>query len=286
MKNIIFSIVCLFFTACTSETNDNQIKIGVVPAQTHGNFEHALNKLKVHLADRLNRKINIEVFPNYSGVVEALNYNKLDLAYLGPLTYVIAHEKTGAKAIITQEIENEPYYYSVIIAPKNSPLNSIVDVVKNSKDISVAFGSISSTSGYLIPSDEFIKNNIYQDENNHQFKSIQFAGSHDITALLVQNDKVNIGALDSAFLKKFIDEKQIDAEKIKIIWTSKKLYQYPWTASSKMNPRLIEEMQSAFIDIIDPEVLKAFGDASAFIKANDDNYKNIRDIAKARGLIK
>jgi phosphonate transport system substrate-binding protein len=270
--------------ACNSPET-SQIKIGIVPAQTHGNFDVAVEKLKTHLKTKLGREVNIQVFPNYSGVVEALNYQKLDLAYLGPLTYVIAHHKSGARAILTQLINDQPFYTSVLITQKDSQINSISDVVKKSNDISIAFGSISSTSGYLIPSNEFIKQNIYKDENNHNFKSIQFSGSHDVSALLVQNKKVEVAALDSAFLEKFIESKLIDSEKIKVIWTSDKLYQYPWTARSGLDEKSVNELQEAFVGIKDSKILSAFGDANAFIKTNDENYANIREIAKARGLI-
>ncbi|UTW68838.1 PhnD/SsuA/transferrin family substrate-binding protein [Anaerobacillus sp. HL2] len=40
------------------------------------------------------------------------------MAYFGALTYVIAYERSGAKAIITQLVDGEPYYHSYIITKK------------------------------------------------------------------------------------------------------------------------------------------------------------------------
>jgi phosphonate transport system substrate-binding protein len=284
MKKLVLLLLTLITFSC-SESNIDSLKIGVVPAQTNGEFDLAIKKLKKHLSEKLNTEVEITVFPQYSGVVEAINYQKIDLAYLGPLTYVIAHERSGAKAIVTQLINGEPYYHSVIITQNDSKLNSIDDIRQNSKKLSVAFGNINSTSGYLIPSSEFISQGIYKNDKEHNFKSIQFSGSHDITALLVQNGKADIGTLDEAFLQEFIANKRIDGAKIKIIWRSQKLFQYPWTIRSGLDSVLESKIQNSFLEIRDKDILKAFGGASGFTKASDKDYENIRIIAKERGLI-
>lgn len=101
---VLFLVLTLLLTACgsnTSDENENEkeesFTIGVIPVQTVGEMETAMDKLQTVLTEKLNRDVSVEVYPDYNGVVEAMNYDKIDMAYFGPLTYVVAHEKAVQK---------------------------------------------------------------------------------------------------------------------------------------------------------------------------------------------
>lgn len=275
-------------SACSEtdkEENLDTFTIGVIPVQTVGEMETAMDKLQTLLTEELNRDVSVEVYPDYNGVVEAMNYDKIDMAYFGPLTYVVAHEKSGAKAIITQLINGEPFYHSYIITHKDSPLTSIEDVTSKATEIDFAFGDINSTSGSLIPSIELKDRDVYQSEDEHKFKSVRFTGSHDATALAIQNKQVDAGAIDSAIYNQLVDTKKIDGSQFKTIWKSEKLFQYPWAVHKDTDHKTIEQLQDIFLTINDEEILAAFG-ASGFTKASNEDYESIRQAAIKQGIIK
>ncbi|MEH7237434.1 phosphate/phosphite/phosphonate ABC transporter substrate-binding protein [Bacillus sp. JJ1562] len=288
---VLFLVITLVLSACGSNASDENKKdneepftIGVIPVQTVGEMETAMDKLQSILTKELNREVSVEVYPDYNGVVEAMNYNKIDMAYFGPLTYVVAHDKSGAKAIITQLIDGEPFYHSYIITHKDSPLNSIEDLVANSKEFDFAFGDINSTSGSLIPSIELKDRGVFESEDEHQFKSVRFTGSHDATALAVQNQLVDAGAIDSAIYNQLVESKKIDGSLFKTIWESEKLFQYPWAVHKDTDDETIQKLKSAFLAIDDEEILAAFG-ASGFTEATDADYESIRQAAIKQGII-
>ncbi|MCM3705102.1 MULTISPECIES: phosphate/phosphite/phosphonate ABC transporter substrate-binding protein [Cytobacillus] len=290
----IFSLLLL--SACSGNEKDNTDKngkdqskekftIGVIPVQTEGSMEAAMEKLQSTLSEKLDREVAVEVYPDYNGVVEAMNYDKIDMAYFGPLTYVVAHEKSGAKAIITQLIDGEPFYYSYIITHKDNPWNSLEDLLKNSSETDFAFGDINSTSASLIPAMELKNRKVYKSENDHSFKSVRFTGSHDATALAVQNKQVDAGAVDSAIYNQLVDSGKVDGDQIKTIWKSEKLFQYPWAVHENTDEETIKALKEAFLAIEDPEILDAFG-ASGFTEASNKDYESIREAALKEGLIK
>jgi phosphonate transport system substrate-binding protein len=292
----IFSLMLL--SACSGNDSDSKntdengkeksketFTIGVIPVQTEGSMEAAMEKLQSTLSEKLDREVAVEVYPDYNGVVEAMNYDKIDMAYFGPLTYVVAHEKSGAKAIITQLIDGEPFYYSYIITHKDNPWNSLEDLLKNSSEADFAFGDINSTSGSLIPSIELKDREVYKSEDDHSFKSVRFTGSHDATALAVQNKQVDAGAIDSAIYNQLADSGKVDGEQIKTIWKSEKLFQYPWAVHENTDEETIKALKEAFLAIEDPEILEAFG-ASGFTEASNEDYESIRQAALKEGLIK
>ncbi|WP_163527789.1 phosphate/phosphite/phosphonate ABC transporter substrate-binding protein [Halobacillus ihumii] len=290
-----FTLV-LFITACgegSDQSSQDQSEesqsgknftIGVIPAQTEGAMDNAMNKLQSLLNEKLNRQVNIEVYPDYNGVVEAMNYDKIDMAYLGPLTYVIAHEKSGAKAIITQLIDGEPFYHSYIITHSDHPWNSLDEMLQNPEEVAFAFGDPNSTSGSLIPSIELEQREVYQSMEKNQFKSVRYTGSHDASALAVQNKQVDAAAIDSAIFHQLVESGKIDDKQLRVIWESDKIFQYPWAVHKDTDQETIQKLQEAFLSIEDQEILDAFG-ATGFTKASNDDYKNIRQAALKQGII-
>ncbi|QDP41150.1 phosphate/phosphite/phosphonate ABC transporter substrate-binding protein [Radiobacillus deserti] len=296
---LLFSFFAIL-SACSNEedksTKEEQQKqestddksaftIGVIPSQTEGAMDDAMKKLQSILSDELNRTVKVDVYPNYNGVVEAMNYDKIDMAYLGPLTYVFAHAKSGAKAIVTQLIDGEPFYHSYIITHKDNKWDSLEELFKEPKEIDFAFGDPSSTSGSLIPGIELKKRGVYQSEEEYKLKSVRFTGSHDATALAVQNKQVDAGAIDSAIFNQLVESGKIQGDKIKKIWQSEKLFQYPWAVHKDTKQETITKLQDAFLKIKDEHILNAFG-ASGFTKASNEDYKSIEKAARKEGFIK
>jgi len=261
-----------------------EFHIAVIPAQNQGDMQLAMNKLADILREKLNRDVTINVYPDYNGVVEAMNFGQVDMAYFGPLTYVIAHHQSGAEAIVTQLIKGEPFYYSYIITHKDHPWSSLDELLADPSRISFAFGDINSTSGSLIPGIELKARGVYTDEQTHRFKELRFTGSHDVTALAVQNKQVDAGAIDSAIYDSLIEQGKIDGDAFKIIWQSEKLFQYPWAVKKGTDEETIRLLREAFLGVQDEDVLHAFG-ASGFTEASDADYETIRQAAEQEGKL-
>jgi phosphonate transport system substrate-binding protein len=294
-------ISCLLMAACSQTekrdggTSANQtgnsekhaeMLIGVIPAQGSNQMELGADKLASILTEKLGYKVRAEVYPDYNGVVEAMGAGKVQMSYLGPLTYVEAHERYDVKAIVTQLIAGKPFYYSYLIAPADSAYNSLDDVVNNSKNIRFAFGDISSTSGSLIPGIALKKTGVFKSQQEHAFKSITYTGDHTATALAIQNKQQDVGAIDSAYYNTFVKLGKIDGDQIKTIWQSEELFHSPWAVVDSMTDADIEIIRETMLAITDADILNAFGGASGFTKASNEDYASIRQAAIDDGRIK
>ncbi|WP_088006902.1 phosphate/phosphite/phosphonate ABC transporter substrate-binding protein [Indiicoccus explosivorum] len=267
-----------------AEVSDEPFTIGVIPAQTVGELEGAMTELQATLDEALAREVEIEVYPDYNGVVEAMNFDQIDMAYLGPLTYVIAQEQSNAKAIVTQLVGGEPFYHSYIITQADNEAETLEDLLADPSEVDFAFGDPNSTSGSLIPSIELQERGVYTDEDEHEFNSVRFTGSHDATAQAVANDQVTAGAIDSAIYNQLVEEGAISEEEVKVIWESEELFQYPWAVTEETDDETIEKIQEAFLAIENEEILNAFG-ADGFTKASPEDYESIRQAAIQQGII-
>lgn len=298
MKNKLISALLLSFflifilVGCTSEQAatpiENEvpsiIKIGAIPTQNQGDMANAMDKLSNHLGEALDTRVEISIYPDYNGVVEAMNYGQVDMAYFGPLTYVIANERGGAEAIMTLLVNGEPYYYSYIIAHKDSPLESFEDMIENVADLKFAFGDVNSTSGSLIPTLALKDAGVFRDQMDSDFAEIFYTGGHDATALAVQEKSVDVGSVDSAIFEIMKENGVIDGTQFKVIWQSEPLFQYPWAVKKGTSDELKKALQEAFLSVEDPEILDVFG-ASGFTIAEDKDYDPVREAAKADGRL-
>ena len=267
--------------------DDSVFRVAVIPSQSIGEMQTGIDLLEERLSEALDREVEVEHYPSYNAVVEAINYSHIELAFLGPLTYLIAHEQSGAQAIVTQLIDGEPYYYSYMISHVDQPWDTLDEALDNPgpEEINFAFASIASTSGSLIPGTELVNRGVFQDENNHDFASVRYTGSHDITARVVEDKTVEIGAIDSAIYNALVEDGAVDPEQIKVIWESSQLYQYPWVVPHDMSDELIAQVQEAFINIDDPEILNIFGGASGFVEADDSQYEDVLEAAREFNML-
>ncbi|OUM89109.1 MAG: phosphonate ABC transporter substrate-binding protein [Bacillus thermozeamaize] len=257
---------------------------GIIPAETDIP-EETLRKLEHYLSEKLGREVKAATYPNYNGVVEALNYGKLDMAYLGPLTYVLANHESGVQAIVAKTFDGKPYYHSLLIAPADSPYDSIEDVVAHASQITFAFGDPNSTSGSLVPSIQLKELGVYNSPDDHKFKKVIFTGAHNVTALSVASKQVDVGAIDSAYFQQMIKDGKVKESDYKVIWQSEKLFQYPFAVKKGTDEATVAKLQAAFMSIKDEAILKAFA-ADGFVEASDQDYEAIRQAAMKDGRIK
>lgn len=250
------------------------LRIGVIPALTTGQTRDGIERLRNHLSSELGRPVQIQVLSDYAAVVEGLGFGHVDMAYLGPRTFVIANHLYGAQAIVTQLIDGSPFYHSYFIVPHDSPLQSIDEL----RGRNVAFADPSSTSGSLIPKLELMNRGI---DPNRGIRALH-TGAHDATALAVLNKHVDAGAIDSAYFHLLIRQGQIREDGYRVIWQSEPLFQYPWVVPADMDSQLIEDIRAAFLKIEDQVIMDAFG-ASGFTIATNEDYEIIRQAAEAFG---
>jgi phosphonate transport system substrate-binding protein len=228
--------------------------------------------------------IPVEFFPvtDYAAVVEALAAKKLDLAWLGGFTFVQARLKTGNAIPIVQREEDEKFI-SRFITAQDSGINSLADL----KGKTFAFGSVSSTSGHLMPRYFLLQAKIDPDKD---FKTVAFSGAHDATAAWVESGRVQAGVLNGSVWDRLVEQKKVDLSKVKVFATTPPYYDYNWTVRGDLDPNLVKKLTDAFLKL-DPsnpahkEILE-LQRASRFIPTKAENYKGIEEAARASGLLK
>jgi phosphonate transport system substrate-binding protein len=259
-----------------------ELRASAIPDEAPTELQRKFAPLGAYLAKATGMEVKFVPVTDYAATVEGLAAGTLDLVWYGGFTFVQARRRTGTAIPIVQR-EEDSHFHSKFIVPAASKAKTLADL----RGASFAFGSVSSTSGHLMPRYWLLKNGIDPDKD---FAKVAFSGAHDVTAKWVEAGKVDAGALNESIWQKLVDEKKIDTTRVRVLWTTPDFHDYNWTVRGNLDPRVVEKLRAAFLalDPSNPEH-KAILDlqrAKRFIPSAPENYRAIEEAARSAGLIK
>ncbi|MBH3410274.1 MULTISPECIES: putative selenate ABC transporter substrate-binding protein [Pseudomonas] len=258
------------------------LRVSAIPDEAPTELLRKFEPLGKYLSKQLGMEVKFVPVADYPAVVESLASNRLDMAWLGGFTFVQVHLKDPTATPLVQREQDAQFTSKFITA--NPAVKSLADL----KGKSFAFGSISSTSGSLMPRYFMLKEDNIKPES--YFSRVAYSGAHDATVAWVQAGKVDGGVLNASVWQKLVDAGKVDTSKVKVFATTPAYYDYNWTVRGNMDPALKEKIKQAFLDLdpANPEH-KAILDlqaASRFIETKPENYAGTEQAAREAGLLK
>jgi phosphonate transport system substrate-binding protein len=234
------------------------------------------------MMDMLSAALGMPVKPfvaaDYNGVIEALRSKRLDVAYLGPFSYVLGATIANIEAFAVAETKKagRTFYHSQVVAHKDSGIKTVADL----KGKTFAFVDPSSTSGHLFPKAGLMKAGFNTDKD---FGRVIFSGSHDSSAIAVQNKKVDAAAIADRILDAAIAKGLAKREDLVEVWRSDPIPESPTVWRTDLPADLKQRVQAAFMQVKDIPWSDQ-GMLNGFMPTNDAAYNVIRDTAKLLNL--
>ncbi|MBW4673896.1 MAG: phosphate/phosphite/phosphonate ABC transporter substrate-binding protein [Desmonostoc geniculatum HA4340-LM1] len=297
-------------------TNNQQklstLRIGVVPTENPIEQERMIKPLKEYLEQSLRGGIDSElqsetpggqgrqkrqeiqktqnaiaisldfqIGKSYQQVVDWLVQDKLDMAYLGPLSYLEAVDR-GAKieplVAAIDKHRGEPWYRACIIVKQDSPIKTLKDL----KGKRIAFVDKLSTSGYLMPLATFKKLGI---DEKRDFAQVLYTGSHSKSMAALEDGIVDAAATNTSSYLKEQKIGNLKPQNTRVLWQSTPIVNFPIVVSKKLPPELIQRLKQAFIS--SPEGLEdILGIESAgYTLVTPSDYTSIEQLRKDLNLI-
>lgn len=249
-----------------------KLRVALLPDENASNLIQQAQPLKAHLEKTLGKAIELVVTTDYSSMIEAMRFGRIEVAYFGPLSYVLAKSRAPDIEAFAVGVERgKPTYHSILIARADGPVKDIPDI----RGKAFGYGDQASTSSHLIPRAFLQKRGL---KGNQDYKVVHL-GTHDAIARAVQNGQVPAGALSEQIYRTLIERKTIDSAKLRQIGLSDPIPNYPMTMQGNLAPELKAKIRSSFLDLKDPEVLKSFR-VQGFAPTDDKDYDILRDTAK------
>lgn len=256
----------------------DKLTIGLIPSED----SQAMIESSKQVLDDLQSKIGMPVVPfvatDYNGIIEALRSGKLDVAYLGPFSYVLATSVADVEAfsVAVTKKTGQSAYKSVILARKDSGIHSLADL----KGHTFAFVDPSSASGHLFPKAGLEQAGFAPDS---LFKRVIFSGSHDASILAVENKKVDAAAVADRIFASAVAKGVVKQDDFEIVWSSRPIPESPMVWRKALDPQLKKKVADALASIKDVP----WGDQgvlNGFQPTTDASYDVVRETAKVLDL--
>ena len=215
----IFALVVVLCVATVtvgslSAQGTGKLRFGVGPLQpTPTETKKAYEPFFAYLAKGLDRDFDLVATTDWAGISVALANGQVDLAWMGPWGYVLAHDDSGVVAIATAKYDGKPIYHAIVIC-KPGLVKSWPDGAKGKR---VSFADVGSTSGWLIPT--FYAMEVWKIDPKTYWKYSEGA-THAANEIAVSSGQVDMATDFDRNRNAMIASGKVKEDSNKIIWTS------------------------------------------------------------------
>ena len=195
-----------------------EINFGVISTEASMNQKKNWEPFLAAMSKATGFKVNGFYATDYAGVIEAMRFNKIQIAWYGNKSGMEAVDRANGE-VFAQIVSREGNvgYYSHVIVHKDSSFAQIDDILKCDKSLDFGIGDPNSTSGFLVPTAYiFAARSI---DPKSCFKTVRNA-NHQANAMAVANKQVAAATNNSEDLQRVAASAPDARSRIKIIWTS------------------------------------------------------------------
>lgn len=194
------------------------VNFGIISTESSINLKKTWTPFLDAMESSTGLKIKAFFASDYAGVIEGMRFNKVQVAWFGNKSGMEAVDRSNGEVFAqTVDVNGNPGYWSLLITQKDSPYNTLEDILKCDKSINFGIGDPNSTSGFLVPTTYiFAARNI---NPKKCFKTVRNA-SHEVNALSVANNQVDVATNNTESIRRIELTKPDAFKKIKIIWKS------------------------------------------------------------------
>ncbi len=154
------------------------------------------------LSKELGRPVQIHVPTSYSASVQALISKKADVAYVSSIPFLLAKRDGDAELLLAEvrpdaQGQERTDYDSVFVVRKDSPLQSMDDLVKNAGDLRFCFTSRTSTSGYVMAYRRLVNEGLLEpgQDPSTVFAAVDFGGGYTQALQQVLDNRADVCAV-------------------------------------------------------------------------------------------
>ena len=281
-------LLMFIFSGCSTLNEHSTFKVGGIPDQNSARLARRYDSFANYLSTELGVKVEYVPSINYAAVVNAFGKGELDAAFFGGLTGVQARLQNPGSVALAQR-ENDAKFHSKFIAGNDLNFTSLEELKTRSGELSITFGSESSTSGHLMPR-YFLKAAGIEADVDFAIPS-NFSGSHDLTWQLVESGSFDIGALNEDVWDRAVEEQKVDTSLVDAFYTTPGYYDYNWTVRSGLDEvygdGFTVKFQKALLKLNTEAhggILELFS-TDKFVPTENSNYDAIELVARDLKII-
>jgi phosphonate transport system substrate-binding protein len=270
-----------------------ELNFGIISTEASVNQRKIWEPFLQVMARQTGTKINGFYATDYAGVIEAMRFNKVQVAWFGNKSGMEAVDRSNGE-VFAQVVatDGSTGYYSHIIVHKDSPYSKLEDILRCDKSLDFGIGDPNSTSGFLVPTAYiFAAKGI---DPKSCFKTVRNA-NHQANAMAVANKQVAAATNNSEDLHRLMMTAPQARAQIKIIWTSPIIPLDPIVWRKDLDPAVKSKLYTFLLSygrIGSPDEIKAARETiapmiwSPLHPSSDDQLIPMRKLEASRDLLR
>lgn len=270
IKFIGLTIFSTLFVPFSVSAERDSLILGVHPFLSNDAIIKKFSPLAKYLTKQTGIDIKVRVGSSYDEHIQYVGLNKVDIAFMGPASYVNMVNTYENKPILARlEVKGVPYFKGNIIARKDSNIKTL----KGLKGKRIAFGDPNSTMSYIVPHHILHKAGVFK----NRLTKHEFLHSHTNVVLGVLSGDYDAGAVKPSVFKKFEDKGLV------IIAETPKISEHLFVVRSNLSTNKINALRTAMLNIKKSKkgmsALKAIKNSiTNLVAATSNDYANLRKI--------
>lgn len=175
---------------------DKPLILAVHPYLPSAEIQQRFAPLAAYLGQSLGKSITVRIGGNYDEHIEAIGRDRVDIAFMGPASYVRMFERYGSKPLLGRfEVNHSPYLYGVIAVRRDNPAQTL----KQLKGRRFAFGDPESTMSHIVPRSMLKEAGVPVSA----LAEHRFLGSHKNVALALLAGDADAGAMKQEVFEEY-----------------------------------------------------------------------------------
>jgi phosphonate transport system substrate-binding protein len=244
--------------------------LGIHPYLAPSGLVARFTPLAGYLEKKTGREVSVSISRDYQEHIARIGEGKLDLAYMGPASYVTLVSAYGPlRLLAAHEVKGKSSFRGVIIKRAGSGIMSLGDL----RGKSFAFGDIRSTMSHLVPRHMLLEAGV----DVGDLERFEHLNSHDNVALGVLMGDFDAGAVKEETFHKYRDRGLEPLEFSPVI------SEHLFVAGAGMPEALVGTLREAMLGLSSEPGARRILESvkpgtTGFVRADNRDYENLRHI--------
>ncbi len=181
-------LACLLAALPAPAVAQEPLKLGVHPYLSASDLVKRFTPLAEYLGRAIGQPVAVEISNAYSAHIQKIGQGTLDIAFMGPASYVILTDRFGKRPLLAAFVTKEgKVFHGRIMVRADSPIRSLEQL----KGKRFVFGDRDSTMSHFVPRWLLLKSGV----DVKDFANATYVSNHDNIALGILSGVFDAGAV-------------------------------------------------------------------------------------------
>lgn len=263
-------------------SGQEEILIGLIPEENIFRQTDRHRPLASYLSKKTGINVRLTILSRYGDIIDSFKSRKLDGAFFGVFTGVLAMEKLGVEPVVRPvNLDGSSTSQAYIFVRKDSGINQVKDM----RGKRMAFVDRATATGYLYFLALLKENGIY--DIDRFFREYYFTGSHDAAVHAVMDNRADVGIAKGKIFNKLSEKDPLIRNELMVLYRSPEFPDTTLCLKKELPESTKKKIREILLNMDKDkeglEVLKKLG-AVRFITANREDFKPFLNMVRKTGI--